>query len=127
MFPRAWLANKRLQAVEWMLSTGSASSPSLPATTRKRFNSAVKLSEAMLREIKLKEGLQGPLKAQLFEGAEPVGTAAFPSPARSRSTCGSWMLLLCAPWSAAQVRGAKEPGRALCAVRCVLSAVYCAQ
>lgn len=48
----------------------------MPASTQQQFNSAVKLSESMLRSLKRNEGLQGPLKAQLFEGTDPVGTLA---------------------------------------------------
>jgi hypothetical protein len=59
--------------VEWLLPTTNAADPTMPASTQQQFNSAVKLSEAMLRSLKRNEGLQGPLKAQLFEGTDPVG------------------------------------------------------
>lgn len=48
----------------------------MPASTQQQFNSAVKLSESMLRSLKRNDGLQGPLKAQLFEGTDPVGVTS---------------------------------------------------
>jgi hypothetical protein len=70
---RAWLDKERLQSIEWLLPTTNTTDETMPASTQQQFNSAVKLSESMLRSLKRNDGLQGPLKAQLFEGADPVG------------------------------------------------------
>ena len=64
--------------MEWLLPTTNAADPTMPASTQQQFNSAVKLSESMLRSLKRNDGLQGPLKAHLFEGSDPVGACHSP-------------------------------------------------
>lgn len=53
----------------------------MPISARQQFNSAAKLSESMLRLLKSCDGLQGPMKAQLFDGPEPVGALCANLPA----------------------------------------------
>ena len=70
---RAWLDGRQCQLIEWLLPEVSARDASMPLSVREQFNSAVKLSEAMLRSLKERQGMQGPLKATVYTDPEPVG------------------------------------------------------
>lgn len=70
---RAWLDKERFQAVEWLIPTTSDSDPTMPASPQQQFNLAVNLSTEMLRALKQNDGLQGPLKAHLYDGSDLVG------------------------------------------------------
>ena len=70
---RAWINGERFLTLHWPLHQDAAPGASAAAQTRQIFNQAAKLSEAMLKRLKQMEGLEGPLKAQMFEGASPVG------------------------------------------------------
>lgn len=64
--------------MEWLIPATSDSDPTMPAAPQQQFNLAVNLSTEMLRALKQNDGLQGPLKAHLYDGTDLVGAASLP-------------------------------------------------
>lgn len=71
--------------MEWLIPATSETDPTMPAAPQQQFNLAVNLSTEMLRSLKQNEGLQGPLKAHLYDTSDLVGaTAPAPCPCSCR-------------------------------------------
>ena len=73
---RAWLDGERQQLISLPIQTASRGrrADAMPPGIQQQFEAVIKLSELLLSGLKKNRPLQGPLKADLLDDADPIGT-----------------------------------------------------